>query len=150
MCSRGEAVGGATLFTSGLRGGGRISLAGSGFHWIAHATRTTNGHNYGYSAATGSCFSERWSLKEHFNGIELTFDHLGTPSSSYITAAQLTMQPLITTLHLAHLPPSLGVHVALCRNLQNATFLRQQLLDGNSEFEYALLDASTVGAFPFP
>lgn len=59
------------------------------------------------------------------------------------------MPPLITTLHLTHLPATLGVHIALCRNLGNATFLRQQLLDGNPEFEYALLDASTVRTFPY-
>lgn len=57
------------------------------------------------------------------------------------------MTPPITTLQLPHTPPSLAVHVALCRNLKNADFLRQQLLDGNPDFEYALLDASTVG-FP--
>lgn len=56
------------------------------------------------------------------------------------------MPPLMTTLHLTHLPPTLGVYIALCRDLKNATFLRQQLLNGNTEFEYALLDASSVCA----
>ncbi|MCJ1404124.1 hypothetical protein MMC11_007349 [Xylographa trunciseda] len=51
---------------------------------------------------------------------------------------------LLTTLHLAHLPPDLAVHIALCRELRNAAFLRQQLLDGNAAFEYALLDASSI------
>ena len=51
----------------------------------------------------------------------------------------------LTTLHLAHLPPDLAVHIALCRELQNAAFLRAQLLAGNAEFEYALLDAGSVG-----
>ncbi|MCJ1384776.1 hypothetical protein MMC17_007894 [Xylographa soralifera] len=50
----------------------------------------------------------------------------------------------LTTLHLAHLPPDLAVHIALCRELQNGAFLRQQLLAGNAEFEYALLDASSI------
>ncbi|MCJ1395196.1 hypothetical protein MMC18_008079 [Xylographa bjoerkii] len=50
----------------------------------------------------------------------------------------------LATLHLAHLPPDLAVHIALCRELQNAAFLRQQLLEGNPEFEYALLDASAI------
>jgi len=54
------------------------------------------------------------------------------------------MAPIITTLHLTHLPSELAIHVALCRNLENAAFLRQQLLDGNPEFEYAFLDASTI------
>ncbi|MCJ1287705.1 hypothetical protein MMC26_007057 [Xylographa opegraphella] len=50
----------------------------------------------------------------------------------------------LTTLHLAHLPPDLAVHIAFCRELQNAAFLRQQLLAGNMDFEYALLDASSI------
>ena len=52
----------------------------------------------------------------------------------------------LQTLHLAHLPASLAVHVALYRDLGNAAFLRQQLLDGNADFEYALIDASVVRA----
>ena len=51
---------------------------------------------------------------------------------------------MLQTLHLSHLPPSLAVHVALYRDLQNASFLRQQLLDGNSDFEYAFIDANVV------
>ena len=51
---------------------------------------------------------------------------------------------LIQTLSLAHLPPSLAVHVALYQDLNNASFLQQQLLLGNSEFEYAFIDASVV------
>ena len=54
----------------------------------------------------------------------------------------------LTTLHLAHTPPDLAVHIALCRDLRNAAFLRQQLLAGNPLFEYALLDASAVSPFP--
>jgi EKC/KEOPS complex subunit CGI121/TPRKB len=36
------------------------------------------------------------------------------------------------------------VYVALYRDVQNAAFLRQQLLSGNKEFEYAFIDASMV------
>ncbi|SLM37718.1 protein cgi121 [Lasallia pustulata] len=50
----------------------------------------------------------------------------------------------LKTLHLAHLPPSLAVHVALYQDVKNAVFLRQQLLAGNAEFEYALIDASMI------
>lgn len=50
----------------------------------------------------------------------------------------------LQTLHLAHLPPDLAVHVALYTDLQNASFLRDQLLQGNPDFEYALIDASVV------
>ena len=50
----------------------------------------------------------------------------------------------LQTLHLAHLPPDLAVHIALYTDLQNASFLRDQLLRGNSDFEYAFVDASVV------
>ncbi|KAL1999215.1 hypothetical protein VTN02DRAFT_4882 [Thermoascus thermophilus] len=50
----------------------------------------------------------------------------------------------LETLHLSHLPESLPVHVALYRDLQNASFLRSQLLSGNAEFEYAFIDASMI------
>ncbi len=51
----------------------------------------------------------------------------------------------LQTFHLAHLPPSLTLHLALYEDVKNAVFLHQQLLEGNTEFEYALIDASTVG-----
>lgn len=51
---------------------------------------------------------------------------------------------LVKTFHLAHLHPSLAVHVALFRDLKNAVYLRQQLLAGNKDFEYALIDANVV------
>ena len=42
------------------------------------------------------------------------------------------------------MPPELAVHVALFTNVQNASFLRDQLLTGNTQFEYALIDASMI------
>lgn len=57
---------------------------------------------------------------------------------------------LVETFHLAHLPPSLAVHIALFRNLRNAVYLRQQLLDGNRDFEYALIDANVVSDSSVP
>ena len=51
---------------------------------------------------------------------------------------------LLQTLNLAHLPPALAVHIALYEDVRNAAFLQQQLLDGNPDFEYALIDASVV------
>lgn len=51
----------------------------------------------------------------------------------------------LETINLSHLPASLPIHVGLYRDLQNAPFLRQQLISGNSDFEYALIDASMVG-----
>ncbi|CZR55439.1 related to protein cgi-121 [Phialocephala subalpina] len=51
---------------------------------------------------------------------------------------------LLQTAQLEHLPPSHSIHIALYRNIQNAAFLQQQLLDGNTDFEYALIDASVL------
>lgn len=50
---------------------------------------------------------------------------------------------LVETITLPHLP-STPIYACLFRDVQNASFLRQQLLDGNSDFEYAFLDAATV------
>jgi hypothetical protein len=55
----------------------------------------------------------------------------------------------LQTLQLEHLPPNHDIHIALYRNVQNAPFLQQQLLDGNTNFEYALIDGSVVRP-PFP
>ena len=46
---------------------------------------------------------------------------------------------------LAHMPPELVVYATYFSDLENASFLREQLLAGNAEFEYALIDASMVG-----
>ncbi|KAB8074016.1 kinase binding protein CGI-121-domain-containing protein [Aspergillus leporis] len=54
------------------------------------------------------------------------------------------MSSKLETINLPHLPYSVPVHVALYRDVQNATFLRQQLVSGNSDFEYAFIDASMV------
>src|SRR3989440_61570 len=51
---------------------------------------------------------------------------------------------MVKTIHLSHMPPDLALHVALYRDVQNATFLKQQLLAGNVDFEYAFIDASMV------
>jgi EKC/KEOPS complex subunit CGI121/TPRKB len=50
----------------------------------------------------------------------------------------------IETIHLPHLPSALAVHIALYRDVKNSPFLRQQLLSGNADFEYAFIDASMV------
>lgn len=50
----------------------------------------------------------------------------------------------LETLEIPHLPETLSVYVALYRNVQNAAFLKQQLLSGNKEYEYAFIDASMV------
>ena len=50
----------------------------------------------------------------------------------------------LSKFNLAHLPSDLTVYVACYRDLKNSRFLRKQLLDGNTEFEYAFLDARKV------
>jgi EKC/KEOPS complex subunit CGI121/TPRKB len=45
---------------------------------------------------------------------------------------------------LAHIPPQMVVYIGYFTDIQNASFLRQQLLAGNAEFEYAFIDASLV------
>lgn len=52
---------------------------------------------------------------------------------------------MVQAIQLAHVPTELTLLVALFRNVKNAAFLREQLLAGNAEFEYAFIDASTVG-----
>jgi EKC/KEOPS complex subunit CGI121/TPRKB len=42
------------------------------------------------------------------------------------------------------------VHVALFKDVKNASFLRRQLLEANPEFDYAFLDASMVGRGSLP
>ncbi|KAI9672338.1 MAG: hypothetical protein M1817_003360 [Caeruleum heppii] len=48
------------------------------------------------------------------------------------------------TYQLEHVSPSRPIHVALFRDVQNGAFLRQQLISGNVDFEYAFIDASTI------
>lgn len=51
---------------------------------------------------------------------------------------------LLKSLQIAHLPPSLVVHIALYRDVKNSSFLREQLISANSAYEYAFIDASMV------
>ena len=73
-----------------------------------------------------------------------------TPSSLDIDEYHLVLARILPcmaslqTIHLTHLPPDLAVHVALYTNVENAFFLHEQLLQGNPDFECALIDASTV------
>jgi len=50
----------------------------------------------------------------------------------------------LQSLNLEHLPQGYTLHIALFHNVANAAFLHQQLLSGNTLFEYALIDASVV------
>lgn len=50
----------------------------------------------------------------------------------------------LQTFYLPHVPPDMPIHVALYQDVRNAAFLKQQLLSGNEEFEYAFIDATVV------
>ena len=49
----------------------------------------------------------------------------------------------VRTFTLPHYP-DLPVHVSLFKNVENASFLRSQLLEANPDFDYAFLDATMV------
>ncbi|KAH8596659.1 kinase binding protein CGI-121-domain-containing protein [Bisporella sp. PMI_857] len=50
----------------------------------------------------------------------------------------------LQSITLEHLPADYTIHIALFQDVKNASFLHQQLLAGNTDFEYALIDASVV------
>ena len=74
----------------------------------------------------------------------VTIIHFCCLARLFATPSLKTMV-FLHSLHLAHLPSSLTLHLALYEDVKNAAFLHQQLLDGNTEFEYAFIDASVVG-----
>ena len=51
---------------------------------------------------------------------------------------------MLNPIPLSLIPPNLTVYAGLYLDVQNASFLRQQLLDSNSDFEFAFIDAKTV------
>ncbi|EXJ87348.1 hypothetical protein A1O3_04307 [Capronia epimyces CBS 606.96] len=51
---------------------------------------------------------------------------------------------MLQPIHLAHTPADLTLYVAVYREVENASSLKQQLLAGNTEFEYAFIDASMI------
>ncbi|OAL35371.1 hypothetical protein AYO20_05422 [Fonsecaea nubica] len=51
---------------------------------------------------------------------------------------------MVELIKLAHMPPDLPLYVVMYTDVQNAPFLKEQLLAGNSEFEYAFIDAKMV------
>nr|POE62991.1 ekc/keops complex subunit [Quercus suber] len=65
------------------------------------------------------------------------FGDLPTPTRD---RSYLALMETITLPHLRQCP----LQVALFADVQNASFLRTQLLEGNSSFEYAFLDASAI------
>ncbi|EXJ61585.1 hypothetical protein A1O7_02013 [Cladophialophora yegresii CBS 114405] len=51
---------------------------------------------------------------------------------------------MVAKINLAHMPPGLALYVAVYTDLENAPFLKEQLLAGNADFEYAFIDANMV------
>ena len=54
------------------------------------------------------------------------------------------------SIELAHTPPGLALYVTCYTGVHNAAALREQLLAGNTEYEYAFVDASVVGSLTKP
>ncbi|KAG5998391.1 hypothetical protein E4U43_002428 [Claviceps pusilla] len=50
----------------------------------------------------------------------------------------------VETVSIEHIPAAYAVYLSFYRNVENAAFLHQQLLDRNADFEYAFIDAATV------
>lgn len=66
------------------------------------------------------------------------------PTCNLLPQHLFTMVIPVTSIQLEHIPRPHSVHLALFKNVQNAAFLRDQLLAGNTDFEYAFIDATTV------
>ena len=64
--------------------------------------------------------------------------------SNHHAVSNLLISNMPQTIQLSHMPPELVLHVALYRDVENAAFLKQQLLEGNTDFEYAFIDASMI------
>lgn len=56
----------------------------------------------------------------------------------------------LRSLQLEHIRPPHAVHIQLFTAVTNADELRDQLLAGNSDFEYAFVDAGAVTPPPPP
>ncbi|EXJ66557.1 uncharacterized protein A1O5_10226 [Cladophialophora psammophila CBS 110553] len=53
---------------------------------------------------------------------------------------------MVQSIKLAHMPLELALYVAVYTDVENAPFLKEQLLAGNSDFEYAFIDARMVAS----
>ena len=55
---------------------------------------------------------------------------------------------MLTKVELTHVPADLNIYIALYKDVKNAAFLREQLVNANSEFEFAFIDAKSVSPKP--
>ncbi|KAJ9659123.1 hypothetical protein H2198_003265 [Neophaeococcomyces mojaviensis] len=51
---------------------------------------------------------------------------------------------MVEKIQIAHIPDDLPIYVACYKDVQNASFLKQQLLAGNQVYNYAFVDATTI------
>ena len=58
--------------------------------------------------------------------------------------ATMERDVLLESIRIPHMPEELHLFAALFSDVQNPVFLREQLLAGNTAFEYAFIDASMV------
>ena len=54
----------------------------------------------------------------------------------------------VRTYRLQHLPPDMPIYVGLFADVANAAALRAALLAGQTDFEYAFIDATMVMGRP--
>lgn len=51
---------------------------------------------------------------------------------------------MVQQVHLAHLPSDIAIYATIFRDVENSGYLREQLLAGNTDFEYAFVDATLL------
>ena len=51
---------------------------------------------------------------------------------------------MVERIQIAHIPDNLPLYIACFKDVKNASFLKQQLLAGNQEYNYSFIDASTI------
>jgi hypothetical protein len=68
---------------------------------------------------------------------------LGTPAHHYAKHRRSPAMTIVRTFTLPHYE-AFPIHVALFRDVKNASHLRSQLLEANAEYDYAFLDAEMV------
>jgi len=51
---------------------------------------------------------------------------------------------LVSSIQLAHLPPSISIYASLNTFVTNASHIRTQLLSSNPDYDFAFIDASSI------
>ena len=92
-------------------------------------------------------------LRHHLRAAHQDSKHPGSAPShvlNYLSRQHdiIGRMSFVQTFHLPHFS-SYPIYISLFKDVENASFLRQQLLEANAEFEYAFLDATMV-CVPLP